>query len=206
MYEMDEIEDDVIMAIDRLRMGIDGKGITTLVLFHGCPLQCEYCINKECQDEYFPCVTCTPKELYDLLKVDHIYFMMTNGGVTFGGGEPLMNYEFIREFIDIVPKLWRIRVETSLNVPWQNLIPLIDNIDSWIIDIKDSNDRIYYPYTGRHNTQVLENLEKLANMVSRDKIRIRIPNIKGFNTPEDVAKSVQYMEKYGTTEVFDYIV
>lgn len=37
-----------ILAIDRLRMGMDGEGVTTLVALYGCPLKCKYCINNEC--------------------------------------------------------------------------------------------------------------------------------------------------------------
>ena len=39
-----------IMSISRLRMGTDGKGVTTLVGFYGCPLDCKYCINKHYHD------------------------------------------------------------------------------------------------------------------------------------------------------------
>ncbi len=37
-----------LIAINRLRIGTDGHGITTLVAFHGCPLHCRYCLNPEC--------------------------------------------------------------------------------------------------------------------------------------------------------------
>ena len=46
MCKTDNMVAAPIFAISRLRMGTDGSGITTLVTFMGCPLQCKYCLNK----------------------------------------------------------------------------------------------------------------------------------------------------------------
>lgn len=78
-----------IMSISRLRIGTDGEGITTLVAFHGCPLHCKYCVNSHCHNEEILRADFTVEELIQVLSVDEPYFLMTGGGVTFGGGEPL---------------------------------------------------------------------------------------------------------------------
>lgn len=86
----------------------------------------------------------TPEALYDALAVDDLYFQATNGGVTFGGGEPLMHADFLRAFIRLVNGRWRVRAETSLHVPPENaVLPL----DEYIVDIKDMNPAIYHAYT-----------------------------------------------------------
>lgn len=85
------------MSISRLRMGTDGKGVTMLVGFYGCPLDCKYCINKHCHDDETVRGDYTADELVEILSIDEIYYRMTGGGVTFGGGEPLMQAEFIHE-------------------------------------------------------------------------------------------------------------
>ena len=77
---------------------MDGDGITTLVAFHGCTLRCKYCLNPQCLNEEFVCRVVTPTELYDEVSIDDLYFTATGGGVTFGGGEPLIRSSFIREF------------------------------------------------------------------------------------------------------------
>ena len=86
-----------IFAISRLRMGTDGKGVTTLVTFMGCPLKCRYCLNPKCHKPIYEdsgkqlckgVMMLTPRELYDLVKIDNIYFQTTGGGICFGGGEP----------------------------------------------------------------------------------------------------------------------
>ena len=82
-----------IFGISRLRMGVDGKGVTTLVAFMGCPLHCRYCINAQCHDSIYEkgrslrkgVQMLSPKELYDIVKKDNIYFQTTGGGVCFGG-------------------------------------------------------------------------------------------------------------------------
>ena len=86
-----------IMAISRLRMGTDGKGVRTLVGFYGCPLNCKYCANHYCHQSETVRADYTPEELLEVLSIDEPYFLMTGGGVTFGGGEPLLQAGFIHE-------------------------------------------------------------------------------------------------------------
>lgn len=60
---------------------------------------------------------------------------MAGGGVTFGGGEPLIQSDFIHEVCKLMPPAWNKRIETSLNVPWRYVEPLLQDLDEWIIDI-----------------------------------------------------------------------
>lgn len=57
----------------------------------GCPLKCAYCLNPQCSDENTIRAEYSPKELIDIIEIDDIYFRMIEGGVTFGGGEPLIH-------------------------------------------------------------------------------------------------------------------
>ncbi|MBQ1520794.1 MAG: 4Fe-4S cluster-binding domain-containing protein, partial [Clostridia bacterium] len=68
-----------LLAVSRHRMEMDGEGVTTLVAGAGCPLSCAYCINKTllCQPPTFV----TPRELFDRVKADDLYFRATNGGL-----------------------------------------------------------------------------------------------------------------------------
>ena len=143
MMKNNEKKKAEIMGINRHRMGTDGKGISTLITFYGCPLNCKYCLNPQCKSENIPCTYIEPKDLVNLLMVDDIYFQSTGGGIVFGGGEPLLNVEYIKEVCDLVPLQWKIRIETSLNVKWDKIELLLPYIDQWIIDIKDSNNEIY---------------------------------------------------------------
>jgi len=96
-----------IMTISRLRMGTDGAGVSTLVTFFGCPLQCKYCANWFCHENETPRISYTPEALVSSLMQDDIYFKMTGGGVVFGGGEPLLQAEFIHEVCQLADLVWK---------------------------------------------------------------------------------------------------
>ena len=105
-----------IIGISRLRMGTDGHGITTLVAFHGCTLHCKYCLNPICLEPKARVEKMSADEVMHEIEKDELYYIATNGGVTFGGGEPLLNSHFIKEVLKLGAKQWNITVETSLNV------------------------------------------------------------------------------------------
>ena len=200
-----------ILSISRLRMGTDGNGISTLVVFFDCPLYCEYCINDFCHKSKtvfgtVPHADFSVQELIDVLKKDDIYYLMSGGGVVFGGGEPLLQSKYIHKVCTMADQRWAKRIETSLNVPWNYIKPVLYDIDEWIIDIKDINNDIYKSYTKTDNKNMIENLLKLRNKVSKDKIHIRIPKIPDYNTSNDIEYSVQWIrDNIGVEpEVFSY--
>ena len=182
-----------IMSISRLRMGTDGKGITTLVGFYGCPLDCRYCGNKQCHNSSTPRTDYTAEELSTLLFIDEMYFLMTGGGVTFGGGEPLLQADFIHDLCEAMPKKWKRNIETSLYSPWEKIELLAPDIDYWIVDVKDVNDDIYKAYTGKSNGIVLDNLKRLVQAVGPEKVLVRLPLIPEYNAASDRKKSEDYI-------------
>lgn len=138
-----------IIGISRHKLHTDGEGVTTLVAFHGCPLHCKYCVNPQCQITNGIKERLSPQQLYERVQIDDIYFLVTGGGIMFGGGEPLMYSKFITEFRKICGDKWKIYVETSLNVDRRYLEQLVEIVNSWIINIKDWNNDIYPLYGKR---------------------------------------------------------
>lgn len=196
-----------IIGLSRHRLLTDGEGVTTLVAFHGCPLHCKYCINPECNTADGIKETLSPQQLYDRVKIDDIYFIVTGGGVMFGGGEPLLRSDFIKEFRKICGDRWKIYLETSLNVNQTIVEALVDIIDYWIIDIKDWNDYIYTQYTGCSNRQVKENLKYLLTKGGVDKIMVRVPNIPEYNDASDNADAITELNRLGIKNIdqFRYV-
>ena len=137
-----------IIGIARHRFSTDGDGVTTLVAFHGCPLRCRYCLNPQSLGDGGRFREYSLEELYAETCIDELYFIATNGGVTFGGGEPCLYADFIREFHKLCGASWRLNLETSLNVPSVNIETLLPVVNTMIIDIKDMNPEIYSSYTG----------------------------------------------------------
>lgn len=199
-----------VQGIERIRLTIDGKGVTTLVGAYGCPLQCKYCINPHAwsPDYAGKWKDYTPEELVEAVKIDHLYFLTTGGGITFGGGESLLHADFIREFREICPPQWRITAETSLNVPPEVFEKALAAVNDFIVDIKDMDPEIYERYTGKNNAQVLINLKTLAQNKEGRHIKIRVPQIPEYNTEKDRNSSVELIKQMGfdEIEVFPYIL
>ena len=164
-----------LIGISRHRLSTDGEGVTTLVAFHGCPLRCKYCLNPQ-------------------------YFLATHGGITFGGGEPCLQSDFIDEFRQLCGQEWQLSVETSLNVAQENIEKLVPVVDSYIIDIKDINNAIYQKYTGKDNEKVLHNLQYLIDHGKNEQIIVRTPVIPAYNTENDVDYSIRLLKEMGITQ------
>lgn len=195
-------------AISRLRMATDGEGITTLVCAWGCPLRCRYCLNKFTWDESTKVRRYTPQELYDKVRLDSLYFEATGGGVTFGGGEPLLYADFFPEFRTLCGSKWKLYAETSLCVPEKNVRIAAQAMDGFIVDIKDTEPDIYRAYTGQDGSTALNNLRLLVTLVDLAKIRVRLPLIPGYNTEENREGSEAILREMGITDIdkFDYII
>ena len=88
-----------LFSISRLRTYTDSEGVSTLVACTGCTLRCAYCINPTSWDKSIKPHNLNIDELYDNVKRDNLYFLATGGGIVFGGGEPLIYSDFIKEFI-----------------------------------------------------------------------------------------------------------
>ena len=196
-----------IFGISRHRLTTDGEGVTTLVTFNGCPLRCKYCLNKISWEEGRGRLY-TPEELFEEVKIDQLYFLATHGGVTFGGGEPLLQVEFIKEFRELCGSQWQIVAETSLNVPFENVETLVSVLDGYIVDIKDINPEIYKDYTGKDNALVISNLGWLLQHGDPNRIMVRVPHIPDFNTDEDVERSKKRLETMSVKHIdeFNYLI
>lgn len=196
-----------LIGFSRLRLGSDGEGITTLVAFHGCNLKCKYCLNPEAlgSDESLPLYT--PENLYVKVKIDDVYFRATGGGVTFGGGEPCLQADFIVRFRELCGNDWKLRIETALHAPLDNVKKLVPVIDEWIVDIKTDDLKAYQDYTGADRHLAVSNLHWLTDHsgIDKDKILVRIPEIPGFTTPEMVTSTRNALANHGITR-FDLLV
>ncbi len=124
-----------VASIDSIEtMGmLDGPGIRTIVFFNGCNLRCKYCHNPEMQT--MKSTNTTLEELYDEIMKNKEYFG-DKGGVTFSGGEPLLQSDFL---VELSKKLKEdnihIALDTAGTVPSFNE-KLLEYIDLVILDVK----------------------------------------------------------------------
>ena len=141
-----------------------------------------------------------------MVAIDELYYLATEGGVTFGGGEPLLYSDFIFDILELGAKKWNITIETSLNVPFERIRVLLPYINEIIVDVKDINPQIYERYTQSSNKVVLENLKLLATSGYAEKMLVRIPLINGYNKQDDIQKSKSFLEDmgYSAFDLFEY--
>lgn len=199
-----------VFNIVRHRLQTDGKGVTTLVGAYGCPLRCRYCLNPHAWNPQTleKCTMLTPEALYEKVKIDELYFLATGGGVTFGGGESLLHVDFIRNFRRICGPDWTLTVETSLNVPEERFLKVLDSANDFIVDIKDLDPAVYEAYTGTPIDKAANNLKLLSEKVSPEHIHIRVPKIPKYNSKKHVLASYEKLRDMGFEhiEIFPYII
>ena len=194
-----------------IKSSVDGPGKRDFILLKNCPLDCKYCINKLALKEA-PNISLSPKKLIFKIEKDYDMFRKYKSGVSFGGGETLLQYKQLLEFDKLFPIEFTILIETSLNVAPKDFKIFLDNVNLnrilFLIDIKDINNEIYEEYTGISNKNVLYNLNILNLYGLQDKCKIRIPYIKNFNTIENMKKSEEYLYNLGFKDLqkFKYMV
>ncbi|MBQ7924892.1 MAG: hypothetical protein IJ335_01180 [Lachnospiraceae bacterium] len=117
--------------------------------------------------------------------------------MTFGGGEPLLQSGQIAELGKICPPEWNINIETSLNVPYERLEPVLSQRFSFIIDCKAMQPDIYRHYTGRDNQQMVYNLREIVRRMSPEQYVIKVPLIPGYSDVRNVEGSVECLQELG---------
>jgi len=111
---------------------------------------------------------------------DRIFFEQSGGGVTFSGGEPLAQAEFLTAMLALC-KTEEIHtaLDTSCHAPWEILESVLPMVDLFLCDLKQMDARRHQEITGVSNELILENLRQLDRRGAE--IIIRIPIIPGVN-------------------------
>jgi len=118
---------------------------------------------------------------------DRVFYEESGGGVTFSGGEPLWQPDFLRQLlVSCREKGIHTAVDTSGLVPWEDLESVAAVTDLFLYDIKHMDDEAHRQFTGVSNAQILSNLRRLGRFHRR--IWIRVPVIPGIN---DSAENLQ---------------
>lgn len=122
----------------------------------------------------------TVEQAMEIIRKDKAYYEKSGGGVTFSGGEPLVQSEFVLEILKRC-KSENIHtcVESTLCVNYGIIEKILPYTDLFITDIKMMNSKLHQKYTGMGNEIILENIRRLA--CSGKPLIIRIPLIPGIN-------------------------
>lgn len=191
----------------------DGPGIRTTVFFKGCPLNCLWCHNpegisgepqsirrkrslngdqtvvEETVGKHY-----TGQEVMEQLKRDLLFFEESGGGVTFSGGEPLQQAEFLKKLLVLCREAGiHTAVDTSGYASEEVFREVAGLADMLLFDLKTTEKKVHEAYTGIGNALILKNLQSLNG--KGPEVIVRIPVIPGVNNrPEDMQAICQVIQ------------
>lgn len=186
----------------------DGPGIRTTVFFKGCPLRCWWCHNPESQEMASEVILkerildgrsfvsrstvgrrqSAGKVMEEIYK-DEVFYMESGGGVTFSGGEPLMQTDFLVELLKLCRERgYHTAVDTSGYAEPGSLGKVMKHTSMFLYDIKLVDDARHVEYTGVSNALSLDNLKLLAK--SGKEVIIRFPVVPGYTDGQENLQAI----------------
>jgi pyruvate formate lyase activating enzyme len=134
------------------------------------------------------------------VEKDRAFYARSGGGVTFSGGEPLLQPRFLSELADALrARGLRTALDTSGLAEWGSLESVARKVDLVLYDLKLMDDAGHREYTGASNRVILENLRRLSTLVRS--IRVRIPLVPGVNDgPENIRRTAAFLKPLANIE------
>lgn len=174
---------------------VDGPGIRMVVFLSGCPMHCQFCHNPEVawsgQGQLY-----SPEDV--MANYITYQWFYRNGGVTFSGGEPLVQSEFVYACAQLLKQhtidgqTVHVAVDTSLSHFDQWTKALVSLVDLWMVSIKAMSMDLHKQLTGFDNKLILERIRWLS--AQQVNLRIRYVVIPGYtNTPTELTLLVQFL-------------
>lgn len=135
----------------------------------------------------------TPQELTQECLRDRAYYKK-RGGVTFSGGEPLLQSEFVAETARLCKEegIPTIYIDSAGNVPWESFENVLPYTDAFLYDMKAFSEDLHRENTGCSNRLIMDNLIKLGK--TQKGIFIRIPVIPSVNdSPREIQQILDFL-------------
>jgi pyruvate formate lyase activating enzyme len=124
--------------------------------------------------------TMTVEEVVDVVLKDRVFYDESGGGATFSGGEPLLQFPFLKGMLEsCMDRGIHTAVDTCGYVPREDLLAIAPLTDIFLYDLKIMDEKLHFETTGISNVSIHENLRALGEV--HDKIWIRVPIIPGIN-------------------------
>lgn len=202
----------------------DGPGIRTTVFMQGCLLHCRWCHNPESQplrpttmhqvrkigdrefeEEATVGYEISADELMGRLMKDKVFFEESGGGVTFSGGEPLVQAPFL---LEMLKRCKAEKIHTCVDTAGAVRCPQLEEIckytDLFLYDLKTGDEKVFQEYIGEGYKHVLKNLDCIVSKGNR--VLMRIPVIPEVNnTPEGIEALLSRLKKWPTLREVDLL-
>ncbi len=170
--------------------------------------RCIRCEDHPCVSVcYFEGLLCcgqwrTVDDLMDVFERNRHYWG-ARGGVSFSGGEPLLQYAFMQALLKACRNAKvHVAVETSAYIQPGQFLKLMSMVDFAFVDIKHMDSQRHRENTGRNSDLILHNLESLVKHRWPGRLILRLPVVEGFNDTQDNIESVvAFMQRLGLFEI-----
>lgn len=168
--------------------------LKTCSLCGKCAHYCLYDARKLCGKRY------AVDELFSEIVCDRAFYESSGGGVTFSGGECMLQVEFLTEILKkCKDEHISTAVDTAGKVPWESFEKILPYTDLFLYDIKLMDKALHRKFTGADNSLILDNLKKLFGAGKR--IHIRIPVIANVNdNAAEMEKVKAFLKENGYPE------
>jgi len=180
-----------ILSIESMGL-VDGPGIRTVVFFKGCPLRCLFCHNPDSWDMSDGSEISSDDLLKKILRF-RPYFERSGGGVTFSGGEPLLQRDFL---LEILKKCKEEKIHTCLDTSgvgvggYDEILELCDLV---LFDVKATDENSYKKMCQREMGECENFIEALKRV--RPETIIRQVVVPGINDTDEYMKNLKiYIE------------
>lgn len=172
---------------------------SSCILCGKCCFFCPVDARKVCGKQY------TVDEVFAEIVKDKAYYDNSGGGVTFSGGECMLQIDFLFEILKKCKESGiHTAVDTAGHIPFEGFEKILPYTDLFLYDIKCYDGKKHKKYVGVDNQLILENLEKLCK--TNAKIWIRIPVVAGVNdTEEEMQKIKDFLQESGAIEKIELL-
>ena len=176
---------------------VDGPGVRAVLFTEGCPLRCVYCHNPdtwECRDADL----CEHTEIAE--RILRLYPYIKDGGVTFSGGEPCLQADFLCEVAKLLKaRGLHIALDTCGEIYNESVERLLSLVDLVMLDIKMTTEDDYEKYIGGSLERTLSFLDRLDSLGKPTWIRhVVVPEIN--DTEEDIERLARLVKGYKCVE------
>lgn len=169
------------------------------ILCGKCAVYCPVDARRVCGKEY------TVEEVFKEIVKDKSFYETSGGGVTFSGGECMLQIDFLSEILKKCKENGiHTAVDTAGHVPFESFEKILPYTDLFLYDIKVFDKEKHKIYVGVDNSLILENVKKLLSHGA--KLWIRTPIIVGVNdSKEEIQNIKNFVRQYGEPEKFELL-
>ena len=164
-----------------------------------CTIYCPHDAREICGKEY------TVDEVVREILNDKAFYDHSGGGVTFSGGECMLQIDFLEEILKACKENGiHTAVDTAGHVPWEYFQKIMAYTDLFLYDVKTTDNDVHKKYTSVGNFRILDNLSNLLK--SGKSVWVRVPVVPGVNdTEEEMERIKKLFEEWGYPEKVEFL-